>query len=700
MKKGIRFMLAIGIGIAWLLVVCQLTWDRPFSSSYRIEKKDLTHDQGHCYRWSLPKVERANPSGLADAIVLEDGHRLARSSSRKNVQAGQGFTFSDKGLYFAAIDGSDPRSNPSQYEFLNPHLPNELALTLLLALPVALSIALGRFRSWIAWLPNHLLGCLRYLASESPHSYAMARMSLGGVMLWTSLTRFDTTFIKRTSAVAAIRYDPVGIWRLLPHHGFPAHFLHGLTWLLPLFCLLLIFGIGGRAVLALALLFFWMLACAEFSVTDALSHDFHGPLFIGLGLLLGWSNLLPFIGRPLLGRTQGFASNTRWALLAALTFFSFIFFDAALYKIYLGNQDFLGWIFSDNLRNKLLIRYQVSLTQEPSFLPRLLIEHPLLCRFAALMAVMGQFLPIFGVFFLTKQRLRWIFAATVAFCLIGLKITMGISWVLPWLPFACLFIDFDSFKLARPPYQLAAPRFSKAAMTAFLVGFLWVVGASLIGRQTRLLYPLGPFPMYSNIEAAKPYSKHLPFERMHNEWRWQEAPLTSEDSALFQRKFRGLLGAHDQIDSVIRSAKAWITASSTSSPTTIEVRRNDYRIESHPAPKVTLLRSAILARMEGDSVIRPQVRTLAKARDFSLSVQLDGAAPEQLSLWTADPLTPDAPYDADTRLYQVTNVAVQGQNLHLNPVQSSQPRLFLKASTSTETFLYELVADSSPETDP
>ncbi|MEE9131738.1 MAG: DCC1-like thiol-disulfide oxidoreductase family protein [Phycisphaerales bacterium] len=137
------------------------------------------------------------------------------------------------------------------------------------------------------------------------------------------------------------------------------------------------------------------------------------------------------------GKTQRSYSG---AVLLAQWAVVLMFANAAFWKLQIDGYQF-GWVFSDNLRHQLAVRYYGMGETPPAFVEWLMADQWRYKGFA-LGNIMSQLLPLGACIFVRRPILRFVFGSFFVVETLGLGIVMGL-WDTHWLPLAAIFIDWD-----------------------------------------------------------------------------------------------------------------------------------------------------------------------------------------------------------------------------------------------------------------
>jgi hypothetical protein len=317
--------------------------------------------------------------------------------------------------------------------------------------------------------------------------------------------------------VAPDHYRPLGLWQVLgqtqPPEGL-VDLLRAIAWLAT-FAMLV--GIGSRAATAVSLAASLALVWLYFSGLYTVGRWSHGYniVFLAhiamLGARCGDALSLDALirrrrGLPPLDVVRGYQWSLRLVQLAV----ALVFVGACLYKLASGHFT-LAWATSDNLRNQLLVRYDLAgLPRSP--IADWLIDDVWRYRTGALLNMITQLAPLVAIALPRRPRVRAVIAAMFVGEVLGIEAIMS----LPnrhWLPLVAVFIDWDRLlrvKAPAAPAEWTAPRRPQIFIAAFVAIDLVL---TLVPRLSERLgtYPFSSFPLYASIRATQPWSEHLPY---------------------------------------------------------------------------------------------------------------------------------------------------------------------------------------------
>lgn len=209
--------------------------------------RDVTPEQGHAFRATLPGDAPSDDALDARAVLLEDGRAFGATAGHQEIrsQGGGRFSFWRGTLYFSTEDGSDPRSNGKLYEAAWPSAEwstlerltrwaaiGALAVAALLALRRSLprtsrrttfKIVLALASMLVALLGAELWLRFRYPFADNvwPGRFDPAfgfTIEPGGVVRWTNL--YDYCLEQRANALGFLDREvapklPAGTQRIV-----------------------------------------------------------------------------------------------------------------------------------------------------------------------------------------------------------------------------------------------------------------------------------------------------------------------------------------------------------------------------------------------------------------------------------------------------------------------------------------------------
>jgi hypothetical protein len=392
------------------------------------------------------------------------------------------------------------------------------ALCVALANPARVARALRAGSARVARAPAGLDRYLHGPGFELSHAVCHVCVCLGLARLRSVCVPPLETF----SADPAF-YDPVGLLILLgPKPPSPA-MLQAIDLVFWISLATSLLGLFSRASLVICTASLALLTGLIPSSAPAWSHGAAPVLLWAIGNLLGpptlWSldrHLLPRLGFPC--RVDRAAS--RRPVLLGQAMVALIFFNAASYKLFLGNDVPFSWAATDSMRNLILFQYWILGRPLPGYLATV-VASPVLWRLLAAGNLVSQGFPIAACFLTRRPKLRALAGLLVGCEVLGLGFVMQI-WNVGWLFFCVSFIDWDALvaRLRRDPVppvtelepsDVSRPRIRPGTAWGALLLASMVFVAFFHPRQRRWTFPFTSFPMYCKTYALRPFDEHLPY---------------------------------------------------------------------------------------------------------------------------------------------------------------------------------------------
>lgn len=340
-------------------------------------------------------------------------------------------------------------------------------------------------------------------------------------------------------------YRPVGIWMVLGH-TVPPEVVIGALWVIAwASTLAMLVGIYARAATAVSFASAVALAAVSFSGSGTWSHQYNVVFlaqcaFLGArgGDVLSLDALLRRYRKlPSINIERGYQWSVRLVQLAVALMFA----GAVFHKLLHGHGT-LRWALSDNLRNQLLVRYDLAGLDRPAIVDWI-IDDVWRYRGAAILNLVTQLVPIFACIFVRRPWLRA--ACGLAFVTETLALGLVISlWNPHWLPLVAVFIDWDRLlrkttDVPAPSGTWTPPRGPRIFVVAFVV---YEVLTSFIPTLDQRLntFPFSSFPMFATIRAEAPYSEHLDYTMPGDHIAPISAPVHMFAQRWLDHSFRGL----------------------------------------------------------------------------------------------------------------------------------------------------------------
>ena len=345
-------------------------------------------------------------------------------------------------------------------------------------------------------------------------------------------------------------YRPVGIWMLLGHTVPPDAVVGGLWVLAWVGTVAMLLGVYTRAATAVSFAAAVALAAISFSGSTTWSHQYNVVFlaqcaFLGArggdvlsvdALIRRYRKLPPII------KERGYQWSVRLVQLAVALMFA----GAVFHKLLHGHGT-LRWALSDNLRNQLLVRYDLAGLDRPAVV-NWIIDDVWRFRGAAVMNLVTQLVPLLACIFVRRPWLRA--ACGLAFVTETIALGLVISlWNPHWLPLVAVFIDWDALLRRTGDVPVHSTTWTPPrAPRIFVIAFVaYEVLTSFIPTLDQRLntFPFSSFPMFATIRAEAPYSDHLAYRVPGDHIAPISAPVHVFAQRWLDHNFRGLFAERD-----------------------------------------------------------------------------------------------------------------------------------------------------------
>ena len=316
-------------------------------------------------------------------------------------------------------------------------------------------------------------------------------------------------------------YRPVGVWMLLGHTPPPDWLVTVLWGAAYSATLAMLAGAYTRVSTAVSFAAAVALASLSYSSGHTWSHQYN-VVFLAqlafLGARGGDALSIDALVRHVRGLPpQDVARGYQWSLRLVQLAVALMFAGAAFHKLLHGHIT-LRWALSDNLRNQLLVKYDLAGLPRPRLVDWL-IDDVWRYRAAAVLNLVSQTAPLGACFLMKRPLLRALCGAffVVETIALGEVVDLWNPW---WLPLTAVFVDWDALiaYIARrplPPPPATPPDWTPSrASRTFVVGFVIydALTAFVPTLDQRLnTYPFSSFPMFATVRARAPYDEHLPY---------------------------------------------------------------------------------------------------------------------------------------------------------------------------------------------
>lgn len=546
-----------------LFVMCQQRWGWPLRQTANIGSTKITPESGGAYKISLKNLKLKNPpSRQPRTMVFEDGIPLLLARSSDRVRQGEpgSFSISEKGIWFSARDRSDPRTNGRSYDvILAVSLPMPITVVSILFGLLAMAVAAQPVLQ-MAWLRGTRLmsGAWRRfsrvalvasawsvlvrvftldwaLGNEIPLSFAIARFATGLIFWLLSPMGMPAETLLASAPLSS--YDPVGPFCFLCPDAPSSALIDGCRFILPVSSVFLMVGLMSRLSLMVTVFAAWVLGSAPW-IYGVICHGFQPFILASLPLLVArsqtWS--LDAVIRRRRGLAPLPAAGTRPAVFGMQIMASLVFLSAAAHKIYLGNGQFMRWVFSDSLRNIILLQYSVLGRELPPWL-EWVVSHGWVAQILALGAVTCQVVPSLGILFARRPWLRLLCGAAMFAEIRAISVVMGL-FPQQSLILCAAFVDWEYFsrcwaeKRITPAAEwVTSPLTVRSLIVAAIASLQAVIGFNW--NSIRSLFPFTSFPMYSSVSDTPPYDRHKPFLLYQSTQSFNTTPPASKEQLNF-----------------------------------------------------------------------------------------------------------------------------------------------------------------------
>jgi hypothetical protein len=382
---------------------------------------------------------------------------------------------------------------------------------------------------------------------------AIVRMAIAAAVLMT-LWRLATLSTVHLPGPPEL-YRPVGMWMLLGRTPPPVVVVDALWALAWGGTVAMLVGLYTRVATAVSCAAALALVSLSFASSASWSHQYN-VVFLAQIAFLGarggdvlsidamirrWRRLPPV----------EVARGYQWSLRLVQLAVALMFAGAAFHKLLHGHFT-LRWALSDNLRNQLLVRYDLAGLARPA-LADWIINDVWRYRVVAVLNLISQSLPILACFFVRRPLLRALTGGFFLLEVIALDQVVGL-WNPHWLPLAAVFVDWDRLwgAVARsyehPP---ATPADWRPPLTRriFIIAFIvYDAVTALVPTADQKLntYPFSGFPMFATVRARAPYDEHQPYTIPGDQFEViSDRPLTERQQSWLDQTYRRLESVRD-----------------------------------------------------------------------------------------------------------------------------------------------------------
>jgi hypothetical protein len=310
-------------------------------------------------------------------------------------------------------------------------------------------------------------------------------------------------------------YRPVGVWMLMGHHEPPVWLIDVLWAAAWTGAIGMLVGAYARVSAAVAFVAGVGLAALSYSATKTWSHQYN-VVFIALFAFQGARSSDALSWDAYWRRARGMAAidvprGYQWSIRLVQVAVAVMYASGMFHKVLHGHMT-LAWAFSDNLRNHLLVRYDLASVPRPAIVDWM-IDDPTRYHLAALGNLFTQTVPLAAIFLVRRPVLRALAGSFFVLETVALGVVMQL-WNLHWLPLAAVFIDWEALLRIRQvpatPEGYKPPRGPSIFIIAFIVYDVVLAFAPGLDQWVNT-YPISAFPMFATIRAREPYSAHQPY---------------------------------------------------------------------------------------------------------------------------------------------------------------------------------------------
>jgi hypothetical protein len=405
-------------------------------------------------------------------------------------------------------------------------------------------------------------------------SLAIVRVAVASSVL-LSLARIT----HGTLVAAPSLYRPVGIWMVLGAHPPPRTLIEVLWVVAWISSFAMLVGLATRTSTVVSFVSSVALASLVFATSPTWSHQYNVVFLAQLALVGSRSGDALSIDDRIrrLRRLPALelANAYQWSLRLVQLAVALMFVSAVFHKLLYGHFT-LRWAFSDNLRNQLLVRFDLAQLPRPAIVDWV-IDHPWRYRTTAMLNLVSQAAPLLAIVHVRRPGIRAL--AGLFFILETLALGLVVDlWNLHWLPLAAVFIDWEYLLGQRHVRPVAGGL--RRPVRIFIAAFVSceILTAFVPTLDQRLnTYPFSSFPMFAKVRARAPYYDHQPYDVPGESFevtavqrpvalqRWldhtQRTLYTIRDPDELQRHLTAILAQaqRDYPQAGVRGLRVWLT---------------------------------------------------------------------------------------------------------------------------------------------
>ncbi|HUJ60574.1 MAG TPA: hypothetical protein VLX92_18865 [Kofleriaceae bacterium] len=373
------------------------------------------------------------------------------------------------------------------------------------------------------------------------------------------LDRLDATEVTRGL------YRPVGIWMVLGHVAPPALVVDALWWIAWASTVAMAIGLYSRAATAVSFVSAVALASLSFSSSHTWSHQYN-VVFLAqlafLGARGGDALSLDAVIRSMRGLpARDVPRGYQWSVRLVQLAVALMFACAAFHKILHGHFT-LRWALSDNLRNQLLVRFDLAGLDRPALVDWI-IDDPWRYRTAAMLNLVSQSAPILACFLMRRPVLRAACGLFFVVETVALALVVAL-WNPQWLPLYAAFVDWDALvgwiaRRPRPAERTPDGWRPRRAARIFVIAFVAYDAVTAVVPaldQWLNTYPFSGFPMFATVRARAPYDEHVPYSVPGDHFEvYADHPVAPNVQRWFDHANRAIADVRDPVELRKRLAK-------------------------------------------------------------------------------------------------------------------------------------------------
>jgi hypothetical protein len=390
-----------------------------------------------------------------------------------------------------------------------------------------------------------------WFADGGRHAVAIVRIAIAAAVLLT-LDKLSQPVSTGDLPGTHTLYRPVGIWMVLGHNA-PPDFLVDLIWVVAWGATaMMLVGLFSRAAAATSFVSAVALAALSFSAQKTWSHQYN-VVFLAQLAFLGARGGDALSVDSLIRRVRDLPAIDlprayQWSLRLVQLAVALMFAGAAFHKLLHGHFT-LRWALSDNLRNQLLVRFDLAGLERPALVDWL-IDDPWKYKTAAVLNLISQAAPLAACFLVRRPVWRAAFGVFFLVETVALAHVVGL-WNPHWLPLYAVFVDWDWLLRRRdvPPVPEGwQPPRARSIFIACFLGYEVLTSFVPTVDQKLNTFPFSSFPMFATVRATPPYGEHRPYalEGDHFEIISDE-PIYPGIQLWFDHQNRGMFNERDPV---------------------------------------------------------------------------------------------------------------------------------------------------------